>query len=203
MSIAANAVVVKIADWIAGRHGPEAGDVTLDRRRVYILPTAPGACVRRRHADSADRLDQLHVAARLSADLSGGQHGGRRHAQHAFESRADRPAWRAGRAGLRRRRGRVRNQRDQSDDRRSLCVAVFVCDSRRSPASSFSRFFSRGAARARAADNHDRATGARFAHGRSAFAGTDSGSACLRLASRSRHAIRSGSGAPGRISRPR
>ena len=42
MSIAANAVVVKIADWIAGRHGPEAGDVTLDRRRVYILPTAPG-----------------------------------------------------------------------------------------------------------------------------------------------------------------
>ena len=42
MSIAANAVVVRIADWIAGRHGPEAGDVTLDRRRVYILPTAPG-----------------------------------------------------------------------------------------------------------------------------------------------------------------
>ena len=42
MSIAANAVVVRIADWIAGRHGPEAGDVMLDRRRVYILPTAPG-----------------------------------------------------------------------------------------------------------------------------------------------------------------
>ncbi len=37
-----NAVVVRIADWIAGRHGPEAGDITLDRRRVYILPTAPG-----------------------------------------------------------------------------------------------------------------------------------------------------------------
>jgi uncharacterized protein (DUF58 family) len=42
MTIAANPVVVKIADWIAGRHGPEAGDVTFDRRRVYILPTAPG-----------------------------------------------------------------------------------------------------------------------------------------------------------------
>ena len=42
MSIAANALVVRIADWIAGRHGPEAGDVTFDRRRVYILPTKPG-----------------------------------------------------------------------------------------------------------------------------------------------------------------
>jgi hypothetical protein len=42
MTIAAHPVVVRIADWIAGRHGPEAGDVTLDRRRVYILPTAPG-----------------------------------------------------------------------------------------------------------------------------------------------------------------
>ncbi|HVG03467.1 MAG TPA: DUF58 domain-containing protein [Burkholderiaceae bacterium] len=42
MSIAANALVVRIADWIAGRHGPEAGDIALDRRRVYILPTAPG-----------------------------------------------------------------------------------------------------------------------------------------------------------------
>ena len=42
MSIADNAVVVRIADWIAGRHGPEAGDVILDRRRVYILPSGPG-----------------------------------------------------------------------------------------------------------------------------------------------------------------
>ena len=42
MSFSANPAVVKIADWIAGRHGPEAGDVTLDRRRVYILPTTPG-----------------------------------------------------------------------------------------------------------------------------------------------------------------
>ncbi len=42
MSLLTNPVVVKIADWIAGRHGPEAGEVTLDRRRVYILPTAPG-----------------------------------------------------------------------------------------------------------------------------------------------------------------
>lgn len=37
-----HAIVIRIADWIAGRHGPEAGDVTLDRRRVYILPTRPG-----------------------------------------------------------------------------------------------------------------------------------------------------------------
>ncbi|MEP6609318.1 MAG: DUF58 domain-containing protein [Burkholderiaceae bacterium] len=37
-----NLLVIRIADWIAGRHGPEAGDITLDRRRVYILPTPPG-----------------------------------------------------------------------------------------------------------------------------------------------------------------
>lgn len=37
-----NSLTIRIADWISGRHGPEAGDVTLDRRRVYILPTAPG-----------------------------------------------------------------------------------------------------------------------------------------------------------------
>ncbi len=37
-----NTVVVRIADWITGRHGPEAGDITLDRHRVYILPTSPG-----------------------------------------------------------------------------------------------------------------------------------------------------------------
>lgn len=42
MSITAHPIAIRIADWIAGRHGPEAGDVTLDRRRVYILPTAPG-----------------------------------------------------------------------------------------------------------------------------------------------------------------
>jgi uncharacterized protein (DUF58 family) len=42
MSIASSPLAMRIADWIAGRHGPEAGDVQLDRRRVYILPTAPG-----------------------------------------------------------------------------------------------------------------------------------------------------------------
>ncbi|MGH6612213.1 MAG: DUF58 domain-containing protein [Burkholderiaceae bacterium] len=42
MSITANPVAIRIADWIAGRSGPEAGDITLDRRRVYILPTSPG-----------------------------------------------------------------------------------------------------------------------------------------------------------------
>jgi len=37
-----NIVLIRIADWISGRHAPEAGEVTLDRKRVYILPTAPG-----------------------------------------------------------------------------------------------------------------------------------------------------------------
>ena len=42
MSITANPLTLRITRWIAGRDGPEAGDVLLDRRRVYILPTAPG-----------------------------------------------------------------------------------------------------------------------------------------------------------------
>ena len=42
MSLTSHQLTIQIADWIAGRRGPEAGDVTLDRRRVYILPTAPG-----------------------------------------------------------------------------------------------------------------------------------------------------------------
>jgi uncharacterized protein (DUF58 family) len=42
MSVVAHPLTLRIAGWIAGRHGPEAGDVTLDRRRVYILPTTPG-----------------------------------------------------------------------------------------------------------------------------------------------------------------
>lgn len=42
MSITANPLTVRITGWIAGRHGSEAGDVLLDRRRVYILPTVPG-----------------------------------------------------------------------------------------------------------------------------------------------------------------
>lgn len=42
MSITANPMTARITGWIAGRHGSEAGDVLLDRRRVYILPTVPG-----------------------------------------------------------------------------------------------------------------------------------------------------------------
>ena len=42
MSITANPLTARITGWIAGRHGSEAGEVVLDRRRVYILPTVPG-----------------------------------------------------------------------------------------------------------------------------------------------------------------
>ena len=42
MSVTANPLTLRITNWIAGRHGPEAGDVLLDRRRVYILPTTAG-----------------------------------------------------------------------------------------------------------------------------------------------------------------
>jgi uncharacterized protein (DUF58 family) len=42
MSITANPLTLRITRWIAGRDGPEAGEVLLDRRRVYILPTVPG-----------------------------------------------------------------------------------------------------------------------------------------------------------------
>jgi uncharacterized protein (DUF58 family) len=42
VNITANPLTIRITNWIAGRHGPEAGDVLLDRRRVYILPTVPG-----------------------------------------------------------------------------------------------------------------------------------------------------------------
>ena len=42
MNITANPLTLRITRWIAGRDGPEAGEVLLDRRRVYILPTAPG-----------------------------------------------------------------------------------------------------------------------------------------------------------------
>lgn len=42
MSMTAHPLTIRIGQWIAGRHGPEAGAVTLDRRRVYILPTLPG-----------------------------------------------------------------------------------------------------------------------------------------------------------------
>lgn len=43
MSLTASPLTLRIADWIARRRGPEAGEVALDRRRVYILPTRAGA----------------------------------------------------------------------------------------------------------------------------------------------------------------
>jgi uncharacterized protein (DUF58 family) len=42
MSITANPITLTVTNWIAGRKGPETGDVLLDRRRVYILPTRAG-----------------------------------------------------------------------------------------------------------------------------------------------------------------
>ncbi len=42
MSITTHPLAVRIADWIAQRAPVEHGDVLLDRRRVYILPTRAG-----------------------------------------------------------------------------------------------------------------------------------------------------------------
>ena len=42
MSFTATPLSVRIGAWIAGRHGVEHGEVLLDRRRVYILPTRAG-----------------------------------------------------------------------------------------------------------------------------------------------------------------
>ncbi len=42
MSVAAHPLTIRIGQWIAGQRGPESGDILLDRRRVYILPTTPG-----------------------------------------------------------------------------------------------------------------------------------------------------------------
>jgi len=43
MSLTAHPLAVRIGDWIAGRTGVEHGEVVLDRKRVYILPTRAGA----------------------------------------------------------------------------------------------------------------------------------------------------------------
>jgi uncharacterized protein (DUF58 family) len=43
MSITTHPLSVRIGDWIAGRKGVEYGEVLLDRKRVYILPTRAGA----------------------------------------------------------------------------------------------------------------------------------------------------------------
>jgi uncharacterized protein (DUF58 family) len=42
MSVITHPLSVRIGQWIAGRRGPDNGAVTLDRRRVYILPTNAG-----------------------------------------------------------------------------------------------------------------------------------------------------------------
>jgi uncharacterized protein (DUF58 family) len=42
MSVTAHPWSVRIGAWIAGRDAVEAGEVLLDRKRVYILPTRPG-----------------------------------------------------------------------------------------------------------------------------------------------------------------
>ncbi len=43
MSFTSHPLSQRIGDWIAARrHGPEHGDVLLDRKRVYILPTRAG-----------------------------------------------------------------------------------------------------------------------------------------------------------------
>ena len=42
MKLAAEALALRVGDWIARRSGPEAGEIVLDSRRVYILPTRAG-----------------------------------------------------------------------------------------------------------------------------------------------------------------
>lgn len=42
MSFTTHPLSIRIAAWIAGRDGVEYGDVLLDRRRVYIIPTRAG-----------------------------------------------------------------------------------------------------------------------------------------------------------------
>ncbi len=42
MSVTTHSLAIRIADWIARRTAVEQGDVLLDRKRVYILPTRAG-----------------------------------------------------------------------------------------------------------------------------------------------------------------
>jgi hypothetical protein len=42
MSFTTTTLSLRISDWISGRRGPEHGEVLLDRKRVYILPTTAG-----------------------------------------------------------------------------------------------------------------------------------------------------------------
>ena len=62
--LAVSVITHSVGDAASASGSPAAaarrsGDVLLDRRRVYILPTHAGAAVRRGDADAADRLDQL------------------------------------------------------------------------------------------------------------------------------------------------
>ncbi|MCA3218739.1 MAG: DUF58 domain-containing protein [Burkholderiales bacterium] len=43
MSFTSTGLSLRIADWIRGTNRPEHGEVLLDRKRVYILPTTAGA----------------------------------------------------------------------------------------------------------------------------------------------------------------
>lgn len=43
MSLTAHPLAIRVGDWISGRSGVEPGEVLLDRKRVYILPTRAGA----------------------------------------------------------------------------------------------------------------------------------------------------------------
>lgn len=42
MSVITHSWAMRLGEWISGRRGPETGEVVLDRRRVYILPTPAG-----------------------------------------------------------------------------------------------------------------------------------------------------------------
>jgi uncharacterized protein (DUF58 family) len=42
MQLAPQALALRLGDWIARRAGPEAGEILLNSRRVYILPTRAG-----------------------------------------------------------------------------------------------------------------------------------------------------------------
>lgn len=42
MAFTAHPLAIRIGSWIARRHGPERGEVSLGQRRVYILPTRAG-----------------------------------------------------------------------------------------------------------------------------------------------------------------
>jgi hypothetical protein len=81
MSMTAHPLTIRIGQWIAGRRGPETGPVTLDRRRVYILPTLPGVVFGGWML--AMLIGSINYSLQLGhADVSS-PHGRRRHARPA------------------------------------------------------------------------------------------------------------------------